>query len=49
MTIPNPNIIANIDEPPYDRIGSGAPTMGSKPRTMLIFTVTYTKNAVAKP
>ena len=41
--------MANIDEPPYDIIGSGAPTIGSKPNTIDIFTVTYIKKAVANP
>ena len=48
IAIPKPNIIASIEEPPYERIGNGAPTIGSKPRTMLILTTTYIKNAVAK-
>ena len=30
-------------------IGRGAPTIGSNPKTMAILTVTYTKNAAAKP
>jgi hypothetical protein len=30
-------------------MGSGAPTIGSKPSTIDILTATYTKNAVAKP
>ena len=49
MTIPRPNIMANIDDPPYDIIGKGAPTIGSKPRTIPIFTATYIKKAVPKP
>ena len=40
MTIPNPIIVANIDDPPYDIMGSGDPTIGSKPKTIAIFTVT---------
>ena len=40
--------MANIDDPPYESIGSGAPTIGIKPRTMPMFTATYMKNAVAK-
>ena len=37
ITIENPIIVASIDEPPYDKIGKGDPTIGNKPRTMLIF------------
>ena len=37
-TIPKPIIVANIDEPPYDIIGSGEPTIGSKPKTIDKFT-----------
>ena len=48
MTIPSPNIIAIIEEPPYDIIGSGDPTIGSNPSTIIIFTTTYKKKAVAK-
>ena len=40
MTIPKPIIIESIDDPPYDMIGSGAPTIGSKPRTIDILTAT---------
>ena len=38
MTIPKPIIVANIEEPPYDIIGSGDPTIGTKPKTIDIFT-----------
>ena len=38
MTIPSPNIIAIIEEPPYDIIGNGEPTIGSKPKTIDKFT-----------
>ena len=38
-TIPNPIIVASIDEPPYDIIGSGDPTIGSKPNTIDKLTV----------
>ena len=38
MTILKPIIVANIDDPPYDIIGRGEPTIGTKPKTMLIFT-----------
>tara|TARA_B100000989_G_scaffold50740_1_gene33582 strand:- start:233 stop:364 length:132 start_codon:yes stop_codon:yes gene_type:complete len=33
-TIPKPIIVANIEEPPYDMIGKGDPTIGSKPKTI---------------
>ena len=33
-------IIAIIDEPPYDIIGRGAPTIGSRPKTIDMFTMT---------
>ena len=45
----NPIIVANIEEPPYDMIGKGEPTMGNKPNTMLIFTTIYIKIAEPKP
>ena len=48
MTIPRPNIMANIEEPPYDMIGRGEPTIGSRPNTIIILTDTYKKKAVAK-
>ena len=48
MTIPSANIIAIIEDPPYDIIGKGDPTIGSNPSTIIIFTTTYVKNAVAK-
>ena len=38
-TIPNPIIVANIDEPPYDMIGKGDPTIGNKPKTIDRLTV----------
>ena len=47
--MPKPNIIAIIEEPPYDIIGSGEPTMGSKPKTIIMLTTTYINKAVAKP
>ena len=31
-------MVANIDEPPYDIMGKGDPTIGSKPKTMDKFT-----------
>ena len=40
ITIPRPNMIAIIEEPPYDMIGNGEPTIGSKPRTIIILTTT---------
>ena len=40
ITIANPIIVASIEDPPYDIIGSGDPTIGSKPKTMDMFTVT---------
>ena len=48
MVIPKPNIIAIIDEPPYDIIGSGDPTIGNNPKTIIILTTTYKKKAVPK-
>ena len=39
ITIPSPIIVANMDEPPYDMIGSGEPTIGSNPNTIDILTV----------
>ena len=48
MAIPRPNIIAIMEDPPYDSIGSGAPTIGIKPNTIPILTATYKKKAVAK-
>ena len=47
--MPKPNMIAIIEDPPYDMIGSGDPTMGNKPSTIIMFTTTYMKKAVAKP
>ncbi len=49
MTILKPNIIDNIEDPPYDIIGRGAPTIGNKPRTIDIFTNTQRNKAVEKP
>ena len=42
-TIAKPIIVASIDEPPYDMIGSGDPTIGSNPVTIAMFMVTYKK------
>ena len=39
-------MVASIDDPPYDMIGRGAPTIGSKPRTIAMFTKTYKNNEV---
>jgi len=47
-TIAKPIIVASIDEPPYDMIGSGDPTIGSNPVTIAIFMVTYKKIEKAK-
>jgi hypothetical protein len=41
-------MIANIDDPPYDMIGRGDPTIGRRPNTIIILTTTYIKKAVAK-
>jgi len=48
IAIPRPNIIAIIEDPPYDIIGRGAPTIGSRPSTIPMLTATYIKKAVAK-
>ena len=45
----NPIIIESIDEPPYDIIGRGAPTIGNNPTTIDILTNTYKKRADEKP
>ena len=42
-------MVANIEEPPYDIMGKGDPTIGSKPKTMHIFTVIYINIEDAKP
>ena len=44
-----PSIIDSIEEPPYDIIGSGAPTIGNSPITIAIFTKIYKNKADAKP
>ena len=33
-----PIMVANIEDPPYDIIGSGEPTIGNKPRTIHMLT-----------
>ena len=33
-TIENPIIVASKDEPPYDIIGNGDPTIGNRPSTI---------------
>ena len=38
-----------MDDPPYDMIGSGAPTIGNNPTTIAIFTKIYKNKADAKP
>ena len=40
ITIANPTIIESIEDPPYDMIGKGAPTIGNNPNTIDIFTAT---------
>ena len=40
ITMLNPIIVDSIEDPPYDIIGNGEPTMGNKPRTIDIFTAT---------
>ena len=41
-------MVANIEDPPYDIMGNGEPTIGSKPRTILMFVTTYIKIDVPK-
>lgn len=41
-------MIAIMEDPPYDIMGKGEPTIGNKPKTIPIFTETYTKKAAAK-
>ncbi len=48
IAIPKPSIIAIIEDPPYDIMGNGDPTIGRSPKTIIILTTTYIKNAVAK-
>ena len=38
ITILSPSIIDSIEDPPYDIIGKGAPTIGKSPKTIEIFT-----------
>ena len=45
-TIPNPIIVANKEEPPYDMMGKGDPTIGSKPKTIDRFTTIWRKRDV---
>ena len=49
ITTPKPSIVANIEDPPYDIIGRGEPTIGSNPRTILILTAMYIKIDEANP
>ena len=42
-------MVASIDDPPYDIIGNGEPTIGSKPKTIDIFTEINTKIDDANP
>jgi len=44
-----PSIIDSIEDPPYDIIGKGAPTIGSKPTTIAMFTKIYKNKAEEKP
>ena len=44
-----PSIIDSIEDPPYDIIGKGAPTIGSKPNTIEMFTKIYKNKAEEKP
>ena len=37
--MPKPTMVANIEEPPYDIIGNGDPTIGNKPNTIDKLTV----------
>ena len=48
ITMPNPIIVANIDEPPYDIIGNGDPTIGSKPSTIDKINCNINKNCKSK-
>ena len=41
-------MVASKEDPPYDIIGRGDPTIGSNPRTIDILMVTYKKIAKAK-
>ena len=49
MTIPKPSIVASKEDPPYDIIGNGEPTIGNSPKTILIFTIIYKNIEEAKP
>ena len=40
ITNANPIMVASMDDPPYDIIGKGEPTIGSKPNTIDILTLT---------
>ena len=42
-------MVASIDDPPYDMIGNGEPTIGKRPKTIHMFTEIYMKIAEAKP
>ena len=42
-------MVASMEEPPYDIIGSGDPTIGTIPKTIDIFTTIYIKIAEPKP
>tara|TARA_B100000965_G_scaffold405706_1_gene440844 strand:+ start:2733 stop:2870 length:138 start_codon:yes stop_codon:yes gene_type:complete len=45
--MPNPIMVASIEDPPYDKIGRGDPTIGSNPSTIDILIAIYTKRADA--
>ena len=49
ITILKPIMVASIDDPPYDMIGRGDPTIGNSPKTIHMFTEMYMKIAEAKP
>ena len=38
-TMPKPTMVANMEEPPYDIMGNGDPTIGNKPNTIDKLTV----------
>ena len=42
-------MVASIEDPPYDIIGKGDPTIGKRPKTIHMFTEIYMKIAEAKP
>ena len=44
-----PIMVAIIEDPPYDIIGSGDPTIGTMPKTIAMFITIYIKIEVPKP